>query len=101
VLGNDAPEKFSEASTHFSQKSIVDARQDRGKNARANNISLNYGYKGANPYQTAYNGELVAQDLTKAHNKAVRTQNTDNRSDIMAYYDPAQAGPKVSEMESQ
>jgi hypothetical protein len=101
VLGNDAPEKFSEASTHFVQKSMVDTRQNRGKNARANNISLNYGYKGANPYQTAYGGELVPQDLNKAHNKAVRTCNTDNSSDIMAYYDPAHAGPKVSEMESQ
>jgi hypothetical protein len=101
VLGNDAPEKFSEASTNFGQKNIVDPRQNRGKNARATNISLNYGYKEANPYQTAYNGELVAQDLNKAHNKAVRTQKTDNSSEIMAYYDPAQAGPKVSEMESQ
>jgi hypothetical protein len=79
----------------------VDSHQKRGKNAKACNLTLDHGYKGANPYQSAYSGELVEQDLTKAHNKALRTCTSDNSSDIMAYYDPAHAGPKVSEMEAQ
>lgn len=79
----------------------MDAHQKRSKNARACNVTLNQGYKGANPYQSAYNGELVEQDLAQAHNKPVRTCTSEASSDIMAYYDPAHTGPKVSEMEAQ